>query len=83
MVGEGLNEEMASRQDSHYRGPGEQTKVRSTQTSNAFEASAGSHGQGSGAADERCAGNAETARPSVASRACFRRTTANCCAVGG
>jgi hypothetical protein len=50
------NEEIAARQDSHYRGPGEQTNVRSTQTSNAFEASARSHGQGSGAVDERCAG---------------------------
>jgi hypothetical protein len=47
MVGLQLDEEMAPEQDTHYRGPKEQTKGQKqarTQTSNAFEASAGSHG---------------------------------------
>jgi hypothetical protein len=44
MIGCQRDEEMATRQDTHYRGSEEQTEVRNTQTSNAFEASASSHG---------------------------------------
>jgi hypothetical protein len=44
MIGGQLDEEMATKQDTHYRGSREQMEVRITQTSNAFEASASSHG---------------------------------------
>jgi hypothetical protein len=74
--------ETASRQDTHYRRTDGSAETRRRPTPlRLLHLTRLAKGQG--LLEGRCAGNAETARPTVASRACFRRTPANCSAVGG
>lgn len=85
MVGCQLGDGIAARRDTHYRGSGESdgsqkhaaipTPLRLLQLARLAK----DQGLSTNDAQE----NAETARPSVASRACFRRIAANCCAVRG
>jgi hypothetical protein len=74
--------ETASRQDTHYRRTDGSAETRRRPTPlRLLHLTRLAKGQG--LLKGRCAENAETARPTVASRACFRRTPANCSAVGG
>jgi hypothetical protein len=69
--------ETASRQDTHYRRTDGSAETRRRPTPlRLLHLTRLAKGQG--LLKGRCAGNAETARPTVASRACFRRTPANC-----